>query len=118
MIRYTSRGSTWRIIQLLCLFLAFLTPTIQAKSFQSEPLLDNRQPSLWTEDFGDCNGASIIEVSRFDAALYLDNRTVTFHLEGEIQVTGMKAMMFLTVYAYGEQRFVKIFDPCFASIES
>ena len=43
---------------------------------------DNRRPSLYTQNFGDCQGDSLINVTRFDAAYYKDNMTVLFHLEG------------------------------------
>ena len=45
-------------------------------------LKDDRQPSLYTQTFGDCQGDSLLNVSRFDAAYYKDNMTVLFHLEG------------------------------------
>lgn len=44
---------------------------------------DNRKPSLYTGDFGDCLGSSTINVTRFDAAFYKDNMTVLFHLAGD-----------------------------------
>jgi hypothetical protein len=43
---------------------------------------DDRRPSLYTQDFGDCMGDSLINVTRFDAAYYKDNMTILFHLEG------------------------------------
>lgn len=43
---------------------------------------DARRPSLYTQNFGDCQGDSLINVTRFDAAYYKDNMTVLFHLEG------------------------------------
>lgn len=43
---------------------------------------DDRQPSLYTQSFGDCQGDSLINVTRFDAAYYRDNMTVLFHLGG------------------------------------
>lgn len=43
---------------------------------------DNRQPALYTGDFGDCTGSSIVNVTRFDAAYYRDNMTIVFHLSG------------------------------------
>ena len=43
---------------------------------------DDRKPSLYTETYGDCQGDSLIEVTRFDGAYYKDNMTVLFHLEG------------------------------------
>jgi hypothetical protein len=45
-------------------------------------LSDSRQPALYTRNFGDCQGDSMINVTRFDAAYYHDNMTVLFHLEG------------------------------------
>jgi hypothetical protein len=45
-------------------------------------LPNDRQPSLYTQTFGDCQGNSLLNVSRFDAAYYKDNMTVLFHLEG------------------------------------
>lgn len=50
-------------------------------------LQDNRRPSLYTADFGDCMGSSTVNVTRFDAAYYKDNMTVTFHLAGN---TGLR----------------------------
>ena len=44
---------------------------------------DNRKPSLYTGNFGDCMGNSLLNVTRFDAAYYRDNMTVLFHLGGE-----------------------------------
>ncbi len=43
---------------------------------------DDRRPSLYTQSFGDCQGDSLINVTRFDAAYYKDNMTVLFHLGG------------------------------------
>ena len=43
---------------------------------------DGRRPSLYTGNFGDCLGKSLINVTRFDAAYYKDNMTVLFHLAG------------------------------------
>jgi ML-like domain len=47
-------------------------------------LLDDRRPALYTQSFGDCLGQSqsLIDVSRFDAELYIDNMTVSFHISG------------------------------------
>jgi hypothetical protein len=45
-------------------------------------LADDRRPSLYTQTFGDCQGDSLLDISRFDAAYYKDNMTVLFHLEG------------------------------------
>lgn len=77
---------------------------------------DDRQPSLYTGDFGDCMGNSLIAVTRFDAAYYQDNMTVLFHLEGDTQLASDGVMMYIQVYAYGENRFSLAFNPCYANI--
>lgn len=46
-------------------------------------LANDRNPALYTKDYGDClPGGSIINVTRFDAAYYADNMTVLFHFDG------------------------------------
>ena len=55
-------------------------------------LADNRKPSLYTQNFGDCLGSSLINVTRFDAAYYQDNMTVLFHLEGNTNVANESIM--------------------------
>ncbi|OAG34237.1 hypothetical protein AYO21_11613 [Fonsecaea monophora] len=79
---------------------------------------DNRRPSLYTQDFGDCQGDSLINVTRFDAAYYKDNMTVLFHLEGNSALTNESLMLYIGVFAYGESRFNLTFNPCNANINS
>lgn len=55
-------------------------------------LEDNRQPALYTQDFGDCQGDSLINVTRFDAAYYRDNMTILFHLAGTTALTNESLM--------------------------
>ena len=56
-------------------------------------LKDNRKPSLYTGNFGDClGGSSSVNVTRFDAAYYKDNMTVLFHLEGNTAVQNESVM--------------------------
>ena len=55
-------------------------------------LRDDRQPALYTQNFGDCLGSSLINVTRFDAAYYQDNMTVLFHLEGSTNVANESIM--------------------------
>lgn len=55
-------------------------------------LRDTRKPSLYTQNFGDCDGNSLINVTRFDAAYYKDNMTVLFHLEGNTNVANESLM--------------------------
>ena len=58
-------------------------------------LSDDRKPALYTQDFGDCLGSSLINVTRFDAAYYQDNMTVLFHLEGNTNVANESIMSIL-----------------------
>lgn len=55
-------------------------------------LSDNRQPAIYTQNFGDCLGDSLINVTRFDAAYYKDNMTVLFHLEGSTALNNESLM--------------------------
>lgn len=61
---------------------------------------DNRKPSLYTQNFGDCLGSSSINVTRFDAAYYQDNMTVLFHLEGNTNVANDSLMSMAFLYTY------------------
>lgn len=80
-------------------------------------LKDNRRPSLYTGAFGDCLGGSSVNVTRFDAAYYKDNMTVLFHLEGNTGIERESVVMYIGVYAYGENRFELTFNPCGANIQ-
>jgi hypothetical protein len=77
---------------------------------------DDRRPALYTADYGDCLGESLINVTRFDAAYYRDNMTIMFHLEGQTALTNESIMMSIGVFAYGESRFELTFNPCSANI--
>jgi hypothetical protein len=92
----------------------YVKGTIDGKEYR---VRDDRQPALYTADYGDCLGESLINVTRFDAAYYRDNMTVLFHLEGNSALTSESIMMSIGVYAYGERRFELTFDPCSANIE-
>ncbi|RMZ78562.1 hypothetical protein DV738_g3810, partial [Chaetothyriales sp. CBS 135597] len=81
-------------------------------------LKDGRRPSLYTQTFGDCQGDSLINVTRFDAAYYRDNMTVQFHVGGSSALTNESLMLYIGVYAYGEARFNLTFNPCSANIDS
>ncbi|RMD40642.1 hypothetical protein DV735_g4472, partial [Chaetothyriales sp. CBS 134920] len=81
-------------------------------------LQDGRRPSLYTQSFGDCQGDSLINVTRFDAAYYRDNMTVQFHIGGTSALTNESLMLYIGVYAYGESRFNLTFNPCSANIDS
>jgi hypothetical protein len=78
---------------------------------------DDRRPALYTADYGDCLGESLINVTRFDAAYYRDNMTVLFHLEGETALANETIMMSIGVYAYGKSRFELTFNPCSGNIQ-
>ncbi|CAK3898594.1 hypothetical protein DOTSEDRAFT_67549 [Lecanosticta acicola] len=92
--------------------------TYQNSEGETVYLEDNRRPSLYTGNFGDCLGGSSINVTRFDAAYYKDNMTVLFHLAGNSALYNESLMMYIGVYAYGEDRFDLIFNPCNANIYS
>ena len=79
-------------------------------------LRDNRRPALYTGNYGDCLGNSLVNVTRFDAAYYKDNMTVLFHLSGNTALQNESLVMFIGVYAYGESRFDLTFNPCHANI--
>jgi len=90
--------------------------TYQNAQGQTIYLQNDRQPSLYTGNFGDCLGNSLINVTRFDAAYYQDNMTVLFHLAGNTGLANESLMMYIGVYAYGESRFDLTFNPCQANI--
>lgn len=111
---------------LLISFLAFHVQTSSATDYISYTNSDgetvyldpNREPSLYTRDYGDCQGDSVITVTRWEAAYYKDNMTISFHIEGHTAVANESVMLYIGVYAYGENRFNMTFDPCFANIRS
>lgn len=84
---------------------------------QTVLLADDRRPSLYTGNYGDCLGSSLINVTRFDAAYYQDNMTVIFHLEGNTALQNESVVMYIGVYAYGSSRFDLLFNPCQANIQ-
>lgn len=90
--------------------------TYQNTDGTTEYLDDNRRPALYTGNFGDCKGDSLVNVTRFDAAYYKDNMTVLFHLEGNTGLASEALMMYIGVFAYGESRFDLTFNPCDANI--
>lgn len=127
---------------LLLVVLAFLSPAVAARregyvvgtiGGQEYLVKDDRRPSLYTQDFGDCMGGSSINVTRFDAAYYKDNMTILFHLGGDTDLKNETIMSMLTprltcwdltswvvyigVFAYGESRFDLTFNPCSANIK-
>lgn len=78
-----------------------------------------RTPALYTGDFGDClGGQSFFNITKFDAAYYTDNSTVLFHLDGQSSIKNESLVMRVSMTAYGEERFQKIFDPCSVNINS
>lgn len=117
---------TWTSLLLGLLVSCLCQPVIGADrwfNYQTDDgttvvLNDNRQPALYTKDFGDCLGGSTINVTRFDVAYYKDNMTILWHMAGETGVIGDSVMMSIGVYAYGENRYELIFNPCAANIRS
>jgi hypothetical protein len=92
----------------------YVVATIDGEEYR---VRDDRRPALYTADYGDCLGESLINVTRFDAAYYRDNMTVLFHLEGQTALRNESIMMSIGVYAYGERRFELTFNPCSANID-
>lgn len=93
--------SSSAVLLLILLFLSLIDLTlsnddlyIQTTNSDGETiyLRDDRRPALYTQDFGDCLGSSLINVTRFDAAYYQDNMTVLFHLEGNTNVANESIM--------------------------
>ncbi|KAI2464759.1 TRP-domain-containing protein [Annulohypoxylon bovei var. microspora] len=79
----------------------------------------DRTPALYTGDFGDClGGQSLLNVTKFDAALYYDNSTILFHLDGTTNIRNESIMLYISVEAYGESRFSMTVNPCNVNIYS
>lgn len=120
---------TLRFAMLLALMLMVLTPvalcsgdkielwiTYEDPNGETLYLKDNRRPSLYTQNYGDCLGNSQVNVTRFDAAYYKDNMTVLFHLAGNTAIQNESLVLYIGVFAYGESRFDLTFNPCKANI--
>lgn len=100
--RSSSSGASWSGLLLLLvsvLSLIDVTSTTDTQYVQTTTnagetiyLADDRKPALYTQNFGDCLGSSLINVTRFDAAYYQDNMTVLFHLEGNTNVANESIM--------------------------
>ncbi|KAK8877083.1 membrane protein [Apiospora arundinis] len=79
----------------------------------------DRTPALYSGDFGDClGGQSLLNVTKLDAAFYFDNSTISWHLSGNTNLRSESLMMYITVDAYGENRFNMTIDPCKMNIYS
>ena len=102
----TLAGRSWTpVLLLVLLFLSLIDLTltednlwIQTTDAAGETiyLRDDRKPALYTQNFGDCLGSSLINVTRFDAAYYQDNMTVLFHLEGNTNMANESIMSIST----------------------
>ena len=99
--RSVFRDASWSGVWLFLLLLYSLDTTFAADTQMIQTttdsgevvyLPDDRKPALYTQNFGDCLGSSIINVTRFDAAYYKDNMTVLFHLEGNTAVSNESLM--------------------------
>jgi hypothetical protein len=58
----------------------------------------------------------LLNVTAFDAAYYADNMTVLFHLDGQHNLRNLSVMLYISVQAYGKDRFDLTFNPCNANI--
>ena len=90
----------------------------QENQSKSIYLADSRKPALYTKEFGDCLGNSLINVTRFDVAYYKDNMTILFHLAGNSALTNKSLLMLIGVYVYGESRLNLTFNPCSTNVGS
>ncbi|KAK8070474.1 TRP-like ion channel [Apiospora hydei] len=91
---------------------------VSLDGIRSELAVD-RTPALYSGDFGDClGGQSLLNVTKLDAAFYFDNSTISWHLNGNTNLRSEKLMMYITVDAYGENRFSMTVDPCKMNIYS
>ena len=85
-----------RLVAMLAVFLALL-PAVLADDRQfittqdSEGntiwLADDRKPALYTDNFGSCLDQGLVEITRFDPALYADNMTLNFEFAGNTNLT-------------------------------
>jgi len=92
--------------------------TIQGSNAKGvvQTLLVDRYPALYTGNFGDCmGGQSLINLTSFNAAYYADNMTVLFNMAGSTSLRNESVMLYISVEAYGEDRFSLTFDPCSAN---
>lgn len=64
----------------------------QWMQLRNEDLSDDRLPSLYTGDFGDCMANSMVKLTQFNAAYYQDNLTVVFHLDGHTSLLNESLM--------------------------
>ncbi|OJJ43907.1 hypothetical protein ASPZODRAFT_73451 [Penicilliopsis zonata CBS 506.65] len=92
--------------------------TIDEANGEEVSVPDDRRPSLYTKDFGDCQSDSIIQLSRFDGAFFRDNMTVTINMDGTTTAENENVMLYIEVYAYGELRFQLTFNPCSSNMAS
>ncbi|RDW92559.1 hypothetical protein BP5796_01953 [Coleophoma crateriformis] len=127
----SSAAASWAatLFSILAIFNVII-PTVHADSSPvyikgtdangvTRTLLDSRFPALYTGNFGDCmGGQSLLNVTAFDAAYYADNMTVLFHLAGSTNLKNESLMLYISVQAYGEDRFDLTFNPCSANIGS
>jgi hypothetical protein len=73
-------------------FLPYSLAEVQTITYQNNDgsalyLKDDRRPALYTGNFGDCLGGSLITVTKFDASYYKDNMTITFDIQGYTNLT-------------------------------
>ncbi|KAG9247431.1 hypothetical protein BJ878DRAFT_180679 [Calycina marina] len=82
-------------------------------------LLEDRVPALYTKNFGDCmGGQSLLNLTAFDAGFYSDNSTVFINMRGTTSLKNESVMFYISVYAYGEDRFDLAFNPCDANFNT
>jgi meiotic recombination protein REC8 len=60
-------------------------------------------------------GQSLLNLTSFDAAYYADNMTVLFNMVGSTSLRNESLMLYISVQAYGEDRYDLVFNPCNAN---
>ncbi|CUS13888.1 unnamed protein product [Tuber aestivum] len=93
-------------------------------------LRDDRKPALYTADYGDCMEDSAIKITRFDAAYYSDNMTISFNINGyttlvneslmnlKINLNSDRTELSTDEQLDGKSRFDLLFNPCRTNIPS
>ncbi|KAK1825749.1 hypothetical protein QBC39DRAFT_400623 [Podospora conica] len=92
-----------------------------AGTYIERNLTDDKTPSLYTGDFGNCldgESESRFQVARFGAAFYADNLTTVFYVDGNTSLSNESLLINLEVAAYGEDRYQVTFDPCVLNLSS
>lgn len=88
-----------------------------AESTEEITSVDDRKPSLYTQDYGSCMSNSPIQINNYHGAFYRDNMSLTFSFDGMADVHYDDSLiLMLSVIAYGERRVSMKVNACQANI--